>query len=153
MLASVESGQQTLAGRKLYSANSVGSLNVFTVPTNLPGDSANRSVLVATQGFAALHVITPDYVVPNGFFFVGRGSITLGSLPNFSRPLYSLLPSDGINAIWITAGSPGLFGTSIRTAVATNFAGDRYVLGSGNPLPPPPPPSPPPPPCAWWMRC
>jgi hypothetical protein len=37
---------------------------VFTFPTGLPGDSGRKTFLVGTEGFAALKLVTPDYIVP-----------------------------------------------------------------------------------------
>src|SRR5262249_21137343 len=46
----------------------------YTFPNNLPMTStAFTRVLIATEGFAALGIITPDYVIPNGFIPVGGG--------------------------------------------------------------------------------
>src|SRR5262249_30491148 len=42
------------------------------------GSQSYRSFLIATQGFAALGIVTPDYVVPNGFFFTSNGTINYG---------------------------------------------------------------------------
>ena len=40
----------------------------FPFGTNLPGTiTANKRVLIATPGFAALGIVTPDYVFSNGF--------------------------------------------------------------------------------------
>src|SRR5213593_1310701 len=62
------SGEQFIAGHSITVTQGM-STHSFTFLTNLPGDSANRHFLIATQGFANLGVVTPDYVVPNGFLF------------------------------------------------------------------------------------
>lgn len=63
--------------------------NTFTFPADLPGNTATttgggyygggsttyKSMLIGTQGFAALGVVTPDYVVPNGFLFTTNGRV------------------------------------------------------------------------------
>ncbi len=42
-------------------------------PDDLPGNNTgNRSFLIATPGFAALGLVTPDYTMPAGFLFIGR---------------------------------------------------------------------------------
>ena len=42
----------------------------FSFPRNLPSTTtANTSVLIATQGFAELGLVTPDYIVPANFLF------------------------------------------------------------------------------------
>ena len=145
VFSTFESGQQFLAGHTMYTGNILYDVNRFTFQTNLPGDSANRSFLIATQGFADLHVLEPDYVVPNGFFFIGFGSIALTGLPNFTRPLYRRLPNDGINALWMGPSVnrvPRLVdmaGQLVDKAVATNFAGEQYTFGRPT-IPTPRPP-------------
>ena len=67
-------GQQFLSGHTLTSTNG-GPVNSFTFPANLPGDTANKKMLIGTTGFAALGVVTPDYTVPNNFFFSSGGTI------------------------------------------------------------------------------
>ena len=45
-------------------------------PKNLPnGDTAGKSVLVATQGFADLGLIAPDYIMPANFLPIGGGTL------------------------------------------------------------------------------
>lgn len=74
-LRAVTGGQQFLAEHSL-STSSGGVTRSFTFPSGLPGDTNNRSMLVGTEGFAALGVVTPDFIVPNGFFFKGGGRIS-----------------------------------------------------------------------------
>ncbi|HSN19694.1 MAG TPA: hypothetical protein VLS49_03405 [Usitatibacter sp.] len=70
-----------------------GTTHTFTVPSNLPGDTSGHRVLFATQGFANLGVVHPDYIVPDGFFFAGAGSVNWGEGADVWS--YSNLPSDG----------------------------------------------------------
>src|SRR5512141_2429586 len=59
-------GEQFLGGRQLK-ATQAGVTNTFTFPRDLPSSAtAGRSVLIATHGFAALGIVTPDYEIPNG---------------------------------------------------------------------------------------
>ncbi len=74
-------------------------------------------VLVATQRFADLHLVKPDFVVPNGFLFVSNGSVRLGG----SESRYESLPADGENARWWDTGQ-------VLEAVAINNAGESYVF-------------------------
>jgi hypothetical protein len=91
-MTALTGGQQFLSGHTLI-ASSGGVSRGFTFPGNLPGDTSGRRMLIATQGFAALNVVTPDYVVPNGFFFQGGGSINFAEFSDtWSHPA---LPSDG----------------------------------------------------------
>jgi hypothetical protein len=74
-LRAVTGGQQFLGDHSL-STSSGGVTREFTFPNGLPGDTTNRSMLIGTQGFAALGIVTPNYIVPNGFFFKGGGRIS-----------------------------------------------------------------------------
>jgi hypothetical protein len=95
---------------------------VFTFPTGLPSSgTANKRVLVATQGFAALGLVTPDYVVPNGFLPTNGGTLNYAGVDQLT---YTSLPTDGTNAI-------DRNGAMIQN-VATNFAGKS---GSVTPVP------------------
>ena len=91
-----------------------GVTHTFTFPSNLPSSATGgTSVLVATQGFADLGIVTPNYIVPNGFLFTGSGTVNFGG--GFSVVTYSALPSDGTHSVDST-------GATI-TASPTNFAG------------------------------
>src|SRR4051812_8629735 len=49
-------------------AISPAGTQTFTFPSNLPSSAtANKRVLVATAGFAALGLVTPDFVIPANF--------------------------------------------------------------------------------------
>lgn len=80
-------GQQFLDGHALQIGGN--SIDLRT----LPGDSANRTFLVGTAGFAALGVAAPDFIVPNGFFPVGGGTIDFAE--NSDRWTYPALPTNG----------------------------------------------------------
>jgi hypothetical protein len=115
-------GENFWAGQSLM-ATGGGATRTFTFPSNLPSSAtAGRRVLVATQGFAALGIVTPDYVIPNGFLSTGAGSVNFANVDIVG---YGSLPTDGVNAInHATQSVPNL---------ATNFAGQ-----SGSVAPPPP---------------
>ena len=83
-------GQQFWAGQRLASSGG-GNLRTFTFPDNLPGDTSGRSVLIATQGFAALGIVTPDFIVPNGFFVQAGGTVNFADVDLWS---HGALPSD-----------------------------------------------------------
>src|SRR5215831_732284 len=60
-------GENFWTGHALVSMSAGGNKN-FPFPNDLAnGQTANKRVLVATQGFAALGIVTPDYTMPNGF--------------------------------------------------------------------------------------
>jgi hypothetical protein len=87
---------------------------IFTFPNDLPNRrTAGRRVLVATQGFASLGIVTPDYVVPNGFLGTGAGLVRCCDGYEY---MYPSLPTDGVTAL-DTLGTP-------VANVATNFNGD-----------------------------
>ena len=77
-LTALAGGEQFVAGHTLRSTPIGGATQTFTMTTNLPGDSAGRRLLIGTQGFAALGLVTPDFTVPNGFFARGGGTINWG---------------------------------------------------------------------------
>ena len=112
-LKAAASGQQFIKGHTMRSTSG-GNSHSYTIPTDLPGDSAEggydpggygyggggdvtyKTFLIATQGFAALNLVAPDYVVPNGFIFRDGGTLnwgegsdtfTHGALPTDSRSL------------------------------------------------------------------
>jgi len=88
-------GQQFLAGHSITSAQGATTLS-FTFPSDLPGDSAGRTFLIGTTGFAALGLVTPDYIVPNGFLFTTNGSVNFAGVDSVS---WTALPVDGIMSI------------------------------------------------------
>ena len=53
---------------------------------------AYKSFLIGTQGFAALNLVQPDFVVPNGFLFTGNGMLNYAGVDFVS---YASLPLDG----------------------------------------------------------
>ncbi|HEY7902624.1 MAG TPA: hypothetical protein VIH36_04170 [Casimicrobiaceae bacterium] len=115
-------GQEFLAGHAINV--STGSsmympsmATAFTFTSDLPGDSANHHFLVATQGFASLGIVAPDYVVPNGFLLLPAATINYAGVDSVT---YASLPSDGTHAINRT-------GTEVVNS-PTNFAGQSGSL-------------------------
>ncbi len=124
-------GQNLLEGHTLTSTH-LGTTQTYTFPANLPGGScsyyecsesptANRHVLIATQGFAALALVAPDYVISNAFIATDGGSINYAGVDQVT---YAALPTDGVHAI-------DRNGHPVQN-VATNFAG-RSASVSGLP--------------------
>ena len=99
-------------GETFWSGNSFtathdGVTNTFVFPRDLPGGScgyyscmpgptANSRVLIATQGFAALGIVTPDFVIPNGFLPLSNGTVRYAGVDQVS---YTALPTDGVSAL------------------------------------------------------
>jgi hypothetical protein len=120
--ASGLNGQDLLAGHTLTSTSGA-TTRLYTFATNLPNSlTANKRVLIATQGFANLGIVTPDYIVPAPFLFPGGGTLNYAGVDVFAYPA---LPG-GVNALYRTGG--------VAPNLATNYAGQ-----SGAILPPPPP--------------
>ena len=115
-------GQNFFAGVTL-TASSGSSTRTFTFPGNLPSfNTAGTFVLIATQGFADLGIVAPDYIVPNNFLFQPNGSINFGDVDFVS---YAQLPGDGTTSI-NRNGVP-------QTNSPRNFAGQTgTVPGLGN---------------------
>ena len=124
-------GQQFVRGHTIRSTSG-STTNSYTFPNDLPGDSAEgmdpggggygyggyggeviyKSFLIATQGFAALNVVTPDFVIPNGFLFPAGGTITFGEGADVVT--HGALPTDNHS---ITRDR------TITTPTPLNFAG------------------------------
>jgi hypothetical protein len=79
----------------------------------MPSPTANTRVLIGTDGFTALGLVTPDYVVPNGFLPIDGGTVDYAGVDAL---MFAALPTDGQNALYRD-------GTTRRN-VATNFARD-----------------------------
>jgi hypothetical protein len=117
-----EDGENLLAGHTFTSTHS-GTTKTFTFPSNLPGGTcgyygcspsptANKRVLIATQGFAALGLVTPNYVIPNQFLATDGGTVDYAGVDQVP---YATLPTDGVMAINRSG--------AVIPNVATNFAG------------------------------
>jgi len=120
-------GENFLQGQVLTSTH-LGVTKTYIFPTNLPGGSmycdgyygcynnpsptANSRVLIATQGFAALNLVSPDYTIPNGFLPVGGGTLNYATVDQLT---FASLPTDGVSALSRSG--------AIIPNVATNFVG------------------------------
>ncbi len=83
--------------------------------------TANTTVLIATQGFANLGIVTPNFIVPSGFLFVNGGTVNYASVDSVT---YGALPTDGTHAL-------DRFGTVV-TATPVNFSGATGVIGTNH---------------------
>jgi len=107
--------QDFFAGRALTSSQGT-TTRTFTFPANLPNSStANKRLLVGTQGFANLNVVTPDFIVPGPFLFPGGGTLDFAGVDFVTYPA---LPTDGVNSLDR--------GGTIDTNSPTNYAGSDY---------------------------
>jgi len=122
--AEFEDGQEFWTGHSLTSMHG-GTTSTFTFPHNLPRDhTAGTRALIATQGFVALGLITPDFVVPNGFLGVPAGDLNYGGVDEVA---YATLPADGVHAM-------NRDGVPIAN-LATNFAGETASVAASTPPP------------------
>lgn len=106
-------GENFWAGQQLRVTDSRGVSQAITFGTNLPSSStANKRVLIATPGFAALGIVTPDYSIPAHFLPTDGGTLDYAGV---NRITFSALPTDGATALMAS-------GVAVAN-VATNFAG------------------------------
>ena len=116
-----------------FTRTQASTTQTYTFMKDLPGASmggyggmmnstAFTNVLIATAGFAALGLVTPDYVIPNGFLPLANGTINYAGVDQVS---YASLPTDGASAV-------NRSGMVIQN-VATNFAGDSASVTGGPP--------------------
>lgn len=117
-----DSGEDRWAGEVLRSSGP-GPERVYVFPANLPTcATSGKRMLVATQGFAALGLVAPDFVIPNDFIQRPGGRLEFaGDLVE-----YTALPDDGVTAIQAN-------GTRIQN-LATNLSGrSASVTASSTP--------------------
>jgi hypothetical protein len=107
-------GENLSQGVVFTSNDAAGNMKKFTFPSNLPSFStAGKHILIATQSFAALGLVTPDFVIPDNFVPTGAGSVS-DAFTSLSWDA-GQLPNDGVNA---------LYRTGVKQNLATNFAGN-----------------------------
>jgi hypothetical protein len=91
-------GENFWAGNLLRTTNAAGVVKSFQFPSNLPSsNTASRSVLIATPGFAAMNLITPDFTIPARFVPTDGGTLDYAS--GTDRINLPPLPTDGATAI------------------------------------------------------
>ena len=116
-------GQNALLGQMLSSTTPAGSPSL-AFPRDLPAavcyygacapsPTARTRVLIATQGFVALGLVTPDYVMPAGFLAPGGGTLNYAGVDQWT---YGPLPVDGVSALYRNGET--------KANVAMNFTGD-----------------------------
>jgi hypothetical protein len=124
--ATGSNGENFWAGNRLETTSTGGAKQQFMFPANLPSsDTASRHVLIGTTSFAALHLVTPDYTVPDGFIPRGGGKLDYAS--GTDEVTFGALPTDGATA----------FNRNNQPVAATptNFAGASATLTATAPPP------------------
>lgn len=107
-----DSNEERWRGLRLVSSGP-GPQKIYFFPKDLPTcQTSGKSILIATEGFAALGIVTPDFVIPNDFLQRPAGTIALGGTSTLT---YANLPTDGVLAL--------VGGTIAVPNRATNLAG------------------------------
>jgi hypothetical protein len=102
----------------------VGADNKFTFDRNLTGNTANRYLLLATQGFADLPgAPAPDFIIPDGFLALDGDDLEYWAY-TAANVTYGSLPTDGVMSFHV--------GTGNAVNSPTNYAGET---GSIDPTP------------------
>jgi hypothetical protein len=78
--------------------NIMSNSHMFTIPSNVVAPTSNRSLLFATQGFADLNVVVPDYILVDNFFSIVNDAIAYTPLHTVTFSA-GQLPTDGISAL------------------------------------------------------
>ena len=133
--------QNLLQGRAL-TVTRAGVSSRYLFPSNLPSSmemsdggygygvgygmgsspTARSRVLIATQGFAALGIAAPDYVIPNGFLPTGQGTVNYAGVDQWT---YAALPTDGVKALYVNGAT--------AANKATNFMGESASVATSPP--------------------
>lgn len=96
-----DSREEIWRGLRLVSTGP-GPERTYVFPNDLPTcQTSGRSILIATEGFAALGIVTPDFVIPNDFVQRPAGTLALPS----SRRTYTNLPTDGVLSLNAVGGT------------------------------------------------
>ncbi|MET0441327.1 MAG: hypothetical protein ABW071_05015 [Casimicrobiaceae bacterium] len=131
-------GEQFVGGHSIVVTQGA-TTHSFVFPTNLPGDSAgaDRHFLIATQGFADLGIVMPDFIVPDGFLTQPGGTVNYGEGTSIVN--YMSLPTDGTHSLDASGNSvvnsPKNYGGQTGTvtpAASTAIALENPQPGSSN---------------------
>jgi hypothetical protein len=84
-------------GQSLATTNRFGVEKQIIFPSNIGSQTASRSVLIATPGFAALGLVTPDFTMPPRFIPTDGGTLDFAS--GIDTVTLPALPVDGVTSI------------------------------------------------------
>jgi hypothetical protein len=124
-LRALAPSQQFLSGHSI-SASANGVTNTFSFENDLSGETSGKTFLIGTQSFANLHLVAPDFIVPDHFFFPAGGSVNFG--PNADTWTHGALPSgtqslnrDGSTGVNSPKNFAGTTGSVPASTPATAF--------------------------------
>ncbi len=95
-MTALTGGQEFMGGHTLVATDGA-TTHTFVIPSNLPGDTAGRRMIFGTRSFAALGVVQPDFVLPDGFFFPAGGTVRFAEGADTWN--HGPLPADGVHAL------------------------------------------------------
>ena len=125
-----------------FTSTHLGTTQTFAFRNNLPGvmcgyygcgggGTANTRVLIASEGFAALHLVTPDFTMPNGFIATNGATLNYAGVDFVT---FNSLPTDGVHALdrngaVIPNMATNFVGqsASVTLAATTNYQGLWYA--------------------------
>jgi hypothetical protein len=85
--------ESATAGRQIQIRDAGNTAtNVFSVPSNLSGSTANRALLFGTAAITNFGGPRPDFIIPSNFVFPAGGTI---SFFGANSGAYTALPTDG----------------------------------------------------------
>ncbi len=95
-LVTSSGGQGFLRRHVITSTSSDGQVNSFEFPSDLSGNTANKTMLLATPGFVQIEgAVQADYTIPAGFLFPA-GTVNFADSDSLT---YTALPTDGVNSL------------------------------------------------------
>ncbi len=113
-----DASENLWSGQQMRFRSAAGTWTTYTFAANLPTcATSGKRILIGSTGFAALGVVTPDYVMPNGSLSTTSGAVNFADVAFLE---YSSLPLDGVSEL-------GETGATVP-AVATNLAGASHAF-------------------------
>ncbi|GAB5499604.1 MAG: hypothetical protein PsegKO_19150 [Pseudohongiellaceae bacterium] len=97
-LSSDSSDQGALSGLTMVSMND-NDTHEFVLDSDLAGETAGASLLLATSGFVSLTGLTPDYTLPDGFVPLPGGSLNFAQETDTLEYVAGQMPLNGVQAL------------------------------------------------------
>jgi hypothetical protein len=114
----------------------------YTFRSNLTGNTANKYLLLATQGFADTPgAPAPDFIIPSGFLPLDGDTLEYSPYYDTATRIYGVLPQDGISALEVGPGVDGISQTDDDVYMTdvnspTNYAGESGSIDLTVPVKP-----------------